>query len=413
MSFLKRLANKIKQKRMAEQQQMAPSQPMGMFGMSADALKGMGGTPQPSRGGGFFGSLDDSFKQHKLRDQIDALLAEQQQRFDPRVQPGDDRSGFDPRSLSPIGGGGFPPSLPDRPLPPSIVRPGELPGTPSRPFPFGPGHPLFDPPRGNRGGVSGIRPIRPKSKGGLGSIYQKFFDRRRSGNMPMQDMPAVPMPNQGFDLGIELDRVPFERPGFAEGDEVRSGRRPGTTGPRVQNISNQVLKNRPPVGNIVSGALGRAAMSPVSKFGIPGAIAAGGYALAQIAQETGFVPEDIGRGAAKVDKGFQEVVDEAAGIASELGESIGEFVGRVVQGYESEMDESDKLGKMMMRGQGINTREILGESGRTIPNRDLEMLSPRNILGESGRNISNLDRSMMPMFAKGLDVDIANLQKKN
>lgn len=30
------------------------------------------------------------------------------------------------------------------------------------------------------------------------------------------------------------------------------------------------------------------------------------------------------------------------------------------------MDESDKLGKMMMRGQGINTREILGESGRTI-----------------------------------------------
>lgn len=50
MSFLKRLANKIKQKRMAEQQQMAPSQPMGMFGMSADALKGMGGTPQPSRG---------------------------------------------------------------------------------------------------------------------------------------------------------------------------------------------------------------------------------------------------------------------------------------------------------------------------------------------------------------------------
>ena len=263
---------------MAEQQQMAPSQPMGMFGMSADALKGMGGTPQPSTGGGFFGRrnsemaddgtqlnnqpfggltidtpaqsqaqsiieylgtdagdsgvYDQQFDSNNdgVVDMLDALLAEQQ-RFDPKVQPGDDRSGFDPRSippdfLPPIGGGGFPPSLPDRPLPPSIVRPGEPPATPSGPFPFGPGHPLFDPPRGNRGGVSGIRPIRPKSKGGLGSIYQKFFDKkkkpfgRRSGNMPMQDMPAVPMPNQGFDLGIQLDRVPFERPGFAQGTDV-------------------------------------------------------------------------------------------------------------------------------------------------------------------------------------------------
>ena len=48
-----------------------------------------------------------------------------------------------------------------------------------------------------------------------------------------------------------------------------------------------------------------------------------------------------------------------------------------------------------------NMRDMLGESGRTMSNKDmLEMLSNRNIrdiLGESGRTISNMDRSMMGM----------------
>lgn len=46
-------------------------------------------------------------------------------------------------------------------------------------------------------------------------------------------------------------------------------------------------------------------------------------------------------------------------------------------------------------------RDMLGESGRTMSNKDmLEMLSNRNIrdiLGESGKTISNMDRSMMGM----------------
>lgn len=49
----------------------------------------------------------------------------------------------------------------------------------------------------------------------------------------------------------------------------------------------------------------------------------------------------------------------------------------------------------------MNMRDMLGESGRTMSNKDmLEMLSNRNIreiLGESGRTISNMDRSMMGM----------------
>ena len=224
---------------------MAPSQlmpmPMPPMPMPVDQVQPLPVTPEQSQAqsiieylgtdAGDSGVYDQQFDTNNdgVVDMLDALLAEQQQSFDPRVQPGDDRVGFDPRrfdslpppNMTPIdygpGGRGFPPSLPDRPLPPSIVRPGEL---PSRPVPFGPGHPLFDPPRGNRGGGIGMpRPRRPKSKGGLGSVYQKFFDKR-SGNIPMQDMPATPMPNQGFDLGIELDRVPFERPGFAQGTDV-------------------------------------------------------------------------------------------------------------------------------------------------------------------------------------------------
>lgn len=45
-----------------------------------------------------------------------------------------------------------------------------------------------------------------------------------------------------------------------------------------------------------------------------------------------------------------------------------------------------------------NMRDMLGESGRTMSNKDmLEMLSNRNIrdiLGESGKTISNMDRSI-------------------
>ena len=57
----------------------------------------------------------------------------------------------------------------------------------------------------------------------------------------------------------------------------------------------------------------------------------------------------------------------------------------------------------------ISYREILGESGRTLSNRDLERLKPRDIramLGESGRTISNMDRDY-------LDDILSDLEKKN
>jgi hypothetical protein len=74
----------------------------------------------------------------------------------------------------------------------------------------------------------------------------------------------------------------------------------------------------------------------------------------------------------------------------------------------------------------MNMRDMLGESGRTMSNKDmLEMLSNRNIrdiLGESGKTISNMDRSMMGMSDNeprmedrdqvfSIEADIQNLMK--
>tara|TARA_R110002020_G_scaffold103793_1_gene243347 strand:+ start:48 stop:1043 length:996 start_codon:yes stop_codon:yes gene_type:complete len=293
---------------------------------------------------------------------------------------------------------GLPPIGPiDRPLSPSIVRPSELPATPSRPIPFGPGHPLFDPPRGGRrGGIGMPRPKKIKTDKGLGSI-QKFFDRQRLGNIPMQDVPAAPVP-------FEMDRVPFERPGFAEGEDVRSGMRSGSTGPRVQNLTpgKGMIGTKaglgsgkfrlPNPGTITAAARG-AAMSPISKFGIPGAIAAGGIALYQIADETGFVPEEIGKGAASLQKSFQDVVSEAVEMAQNIGAPVIDFVERVKMGYQQEMRELPRP-----------------EQFSPVTEKDMEMIRMME------RNQTPPPPPMMgevPMFAEGLAVDIENLEKKN
>ena len=186
----------------------------------------------------------------------------------------------------------------------------------------------------------------------------------------MMAAPALPMPQT-----IPTERFPMMRPGFAEGEEVRSGMRSGSTGPRVQNLSNQVLK-RPPLGGTIAGAATRAVASPISKFGIPGAIAAGGIALYQIADETGMVPEEIGRGAASLQKSFQEVVNEAVDMARDIGAPVIDFVERVKMGYQQEMsagmpDVPDPPGSNFL----ADPRDILGERGRTISNIERQMAS--------------------------------------
>ncbi len=260
--------------------------------------------------------------------------------------------------------------------------------------------------------------------GGLRNIFSRLPNQRVRERMS-PPLPRAPLP-MPVPERMPRERFPIMRPGFAEGEEVRSGMRSGATGPRVQNISKQVL--RPSLGGTISAAARGAAMSPISKFGIPGAIAAGGIALYQIADEMGYVPEigkvdpeAIGRGAASVDKAFMEVVNEAVDMARDIGAPIQDFVERVKMGYQQEMS----AGMPDMPDEPIpapepDPREVLGETGRTLSNIERQMLSrraQRSLTGGLGTTQEFTPpppvMGEVPMFAEGLDVDIANLEKKN
>ena len=177
------------------------------------------------------------------------------------------------------------------------------------------------------------------------------------------------MVNQMYARGDEVSRrLPGRFENVAE--KVSSGRRPGTTGPNVQRnmpgrvtgVADKVLtgSGRPPVGTMASPkpssftlpsqTLSR--MGVLSRGGLGGLIAAGGLGLFEIGRQTGFEPEKLGQAAAQVQKSLEEVANEAVEVATELGEPIQDFVGRVVQGYQSQMGESDRLERMMMGGQG-------------------------------------------------------------
>jgi len=175
-----------------------------------------------------------------------------------------------------------------------------------------------------------------------------------------------------------MNRMNMYNQMYAAGDEVSSGRRPGTVGPNVQRdmpgrmknvgqsvtgrnipgrmtgVADKVLtgSGRPPVGTMASPRSGLlptqtlSRMGTLSRGGIAGLVAAGGLGLFEIGRQTGFDPEKLGQAAAQVQKSLEEVANEAAEVARELGEPIGEFVGRVVQGYRSEMGQGRTMSDM-------------------------------------------------------------------
>jgi len=175
------------------------------------------------------------------------------------------------------------------------------------------------------------------------------------------------MYNQMYARGDEVRRrLPGRFENVAE--KVASGRRPGTTGPNVQRnmpgrmtgVAEKVLtgSGRPPVGTMATPRTGLlptqtlSKMGTLSRGGLGGLVLAGGLGLFEIGRQTGFEPEKLGQAAAQVQKSLQEVANEAADVARELGQPIQDFVNRVVAGYQSEMGESDRLERMMMGGQG-------------------------------------------------------------
>ncbi len=188
-----------------------------------------------------------------------------------------------------------------------------------------------------------------------------------------------------------MNRMNMANQMYARGDEVSSGRRPGTTGPNVQRnipsrttnvagkvtgrtmpgrmsgMADRVLQNprstiaTPKPSSLTLPAKTLSRMRGLASLGKPGLIAAGGLGLFEIGRQTGFEPEKLGQAAAQVQKSIEEVANEAVEVARELGQPIQDFVNRVVIGFQSEMD-----------------------AGRTMSDMD-----------ESGRTMSDMERNLM------------------
>ena len=170
-----------------------------------------------------------------------------------------------------------------------------------------------------------------------------------------------------------MNRMDMVNQMYARGDEVSSGRRPGTTGPNVQRnmpgrmtgVADKVLtgSGRPPVGTMASPRTGLlptqtlSRMGTLSRGGLGGLIAAGGLGLFEIGRQTGFEPEKLGQAAAQVQKSLEEVANEAVEVATELGQPIQDFVGRVVQGYQSEMGGGRMMSDMDEQSRTMSDME--------------------------------------------------------
>jgi hypothetical protein len=189
-----------------------------------------------------------------------------------------------------------------------------------------------------------------------------------------------------------MDRMDMYNQMYARGDEVSSGRRPGTTGPNVQRnmpgrmtgVADKVLtgSGRPPVGTMATPkpssltlpAKTLSRMRGLASLGKPGLIAAGGLGLFEIGRQGGFSPENLGKNAAMVGKVYGDLLDEAVEVAKELGQPIQDFVDRVVAGYQSEMDSGGMMSDM-------------DESGRTMSNMERNMMQQEQMFFPKDENM--------------------------
>ena len=121
-------------------------------------------------------------------------------------------------------------------------------------------------------------------------------------------------------------------------------------------------------------------MGGMSRFGAPGAIAAGAYGLYELGQATNnFDPEELGKVAASVQKSLEEVTSEAIDVARQIGAPVQDFVNKVVQGYQNEsgrtMSDQDMSGRKTIEIDVDRLRNQLNESGKKITREEVEMLN--------------------------------------
>jgi len=195
----------------------------------------------------------------------------------------------------------------------------------------------------------------------------------------------------------QFTRTPI---GMAAGDVVSSGLRSGSTGPNVQrNIPGRMK-------NVGQGVMGRnipgrtqilSRMGGLGRMGGAGLIAAGAYGLYELGKQVGFEPENLGSAAARANKGLQEVIDEAVEVATTISAPVTEYVNRIINAYQTEMQISTDS------SQSKYPPIIDEESGITLSDLDEQNLDAIGLnVDARGRTLSDLDKRLE--FAEGGEV---------
>jgi len=301
------------------------------------------------------------------------------------------------------------------------------------------------------------------SGGGLRSIFSrlirnnpKFRGIQRQIPMPpaipnnMMAAPSLPMPEN-----MPVERFPMERPGFSVGRDVVQSLVQSRAGPIGQyrtaiNLADKILGNVPVAGNI-TGALskGISSIPTFDKFAKtlfnPATYKQTGkikdrrmelprftqdrqadfdeniQALERVASRKGFAGgEDVDINTIIAEQGARESISPPEMKAQSIKEFLGE-TGRTISNRDAELYGMGLLSfeELMQRVQDSNMREILGESGRTLSNMDRNLLQQEQMFFPesgspifnriSGRTISNKDLNEL----NSLDELIDNLEKKN
>ena len=222
-------------------------------------------------------------------------------------------------------------------------------------------------------------PSGPRIEGIPRPIDSRFRPRSVFGNTPIS-----PEEIQQF------TRTPI---GMAAGDVVSSGLRSGSTGPNVQrNVPGRVLFG-PNTSRLPTQILSR--MGGLGRMGGAGLIAAGAYGLYELGKQVGFEPENLGSAAARANKGLQEVIDEAVEVATTISAPVTEYVDRIINAYQTEMQISTDSSQ--------SKYPPIEESGSTLSDLDEQNLNAIGFnVDARGRTLSDLDKRLE--FAEGGEV---------
>jgi len=175
---------------------------------------------------------------------------------------------------------------------------------------------------------------------------------------------------------------------------------------RAQNLAETVLKTPSPrPGGLVAAGqamrgVGRRLTAPISPLE-RGLMAGGiGTGIGLVLSETD--PNDLGKSLAKIDQPFYELMGQVQEKASDLAQIPQVYFMQVKQAYDDERQRQQEMQNIqefgtfeepefipesgeikpvsvfMAGGGPFNVREILGESSRTLSNKQLEMLTPRD-----------------------------------